>query len=107
MFECQLFLQTVKERYFSVVVFQKVSSYLLKKCSAVCKMPELLIAALQPVVTGLPCRAGAIMGEALNSGYGTIAVGEKGLSDAKYFTMERVSNKVIQMDGEMAVWVVA
>ena len=59
------------------------------------------------VVTGVPSRAGAIIGEVLKGDYGTIVVGRRGLSDVEEFTMGRVSNKVIHMAREMAVWVVA
>ena len=58
------------------------------------------------MVTGVPSRAGAIIEEALNGGYGTIVVGRRGLSDVEQFSMGRVSNKVIHMAHEIAVWVV-
>ena len=58
------------------------------------------------MVTGVPSRAGAIIEEALNGGYGTIVVGRRGLSDVEEFSMGRVSNKVIHMAHEIAVWVV-
>ncbi|MCJ7539405.1 MAG: universal stress protein [Desulfobacterales bacterium] len=58
------------------------------------------------VVTKAPSRANAIVVEALNGGCGTIVVGRRGLSNVKEFYMGRVSNKVIQMAREMAVWIV-
>lgn len=58
------------------------------------------------VVTKAPSRASAIVVEALNGGYGTIVVGRRGLSNVEEFYMGRVSNKIIQMAREMAVWIV-
>ncbi len=58
------------------------------------------------MATGVSSRAGAIIQEALNGGYGTIALGRRGLSDVDEFDMGRVSNKVIHMAHKMAVWVV-
>jgi nucleotide-binding universal stress UspA family protein len=58
------------------------------------------------IVGQVPSRASAIVVEALNGGHGTIVVGRRGLSDVKDFDMGRVSNKVIQMAREMAVWIV-
>ena len=58
------------------------------------------------IVSQVPSRASAIVVEALNGGYGTIVVGRRGFSDVPEFDMGRVSNKVIQMAREMAVWIV-
>ena len=58
------------------------------------------------MITGVPSRAGAIVVESLKEGYGTIVVGRRGLTNVEEFFMGRVSNKVIQMAREMAVWVV-
>jgi nucleotide-binding universal stress UspA family protein len=58
------------------------------------------------IVSQVPSRASAIVVEALNGGYGTIVVGRRGLSNVKEFDMGRVSNKIIQMAREMAVWIV-
>jgi nucleotide-binding universal stress UspA family protein len=52
-------------------------------------------------------RAGAIIQYALKGGYGTIVVGRRGLSEVEEFSMGRVSNKVIHMAKELAVWVVS
>ena len=57
-------------------------------------------------VTGIHSRAAAIITEALKGGYGTIVVGRRGLTNVDEFVMGRVSNKVIHMAREMAVWVV-
>jgi nucleotide-binding universal stress UspA family protein len=58
-------------------------------------------------VTGTHSRAAAIITEALKGGYGTIVVGRRGLTNVEEFIMGRVSNKVIHMAREMAVWVVS
>ena len=58
------------------------------------------------VVTGLASRAKAIIEEANKGGYGTIVVGRRGLSRVGEFFLGRVSNKVLQLAKEMAVWVV-
>jgi nucleotide-binding universal stress UspA family protein len=57
-------------------------------------------------VAKMPSRAKAIVEEARKGGYGTIAVGRRGLSRVEEFFMGRVSNKVMQLAKEMAVWVV-
>jgi nucleotide-binding universal stress UspA family protein len=59
------------------------------------------------LATGVLSRAGAIVEEALRGGYGTIVVGRRGLSYVEEFSMGRVSNKVVHMAREMAVWVVS
>jgi nucleotide-binding universal stress UspA family protein len=57
-------------------------------------------------VTGVASRAKAIVEEAKKGGYGTIVLGRRGLSRIEEFYMGRVSNKVMQLAKEMAVWVV-
>jgi nucleotide-binding universal stress UspA family protein len=57
-------------------------------------------------VTKMPSRAKAIVEEAKKDGYGTIVLGRRGLSRVEEFFMGRVSNKVMQLAKEMAVWVV-
>ena len=57
--------------------------------------------------TGVLSRAGAIIEKALKGGYGTVVVGRRGLSEVEEFSMGRVSNKVIHMAKELAVWVVS
>jgi nucleotide-binding universal stress UspA family protein len=58
------------------------------------------------IVSDVGSRAGAIIEEAKQRAYGTIVVGRRGLSRVEEFFMGRVSNKVVQMAKEMAVWVV-
>jgi nucleotide-binding universal stress UspA family protein len=57
-------------------------------------------------VTRVPSRAKAIYEEARHGGYGTIVVGRRGLSRVEDFFIGRVSNKVMQLAKDMAVWVV-
>lgn len=59
------------------------------------------------LITGVASRAGAIVEEAKRGDYGTIVVGRRGLSRVEDFFMGRVSNKVIQLAKETAVWVVS
>jgi len=59
------------------------------------------------LVTEVSSRAGAIIEEAKRGGYGTIVVGRRGLSKVEEFFMGRVSNKIVHMAKEMAVWVVS
>jgi nucleotide-binding universal stress UspA family protein len=59
------------------------------------------------MATGVLSRAGAIIQYALKGEYGTIVVGRRGLSEVEEFSMGRVSNKVIHMAKELAVWVVS
>lgn len=58
------------------------------------------------IVKGVSSRAGAVVEEANAGGYDTIIVGRRGLSKVKEFFIGRVSNKVIQMAREKAIWVV-
>ncbi len=58
------------------------------------------------LITGVSSRAGAIITEAKQGGYGTIAIGRRGMSKVEEFFMGRVSNKVIHLAKETAVWVV-
>ena len=57
-------------------------------------------------ITGAYSRAEAVIQEACRGGYGTIAVGRRGISRAHEFFMGRVSNKLIQVAREQAVWVI-
>jgi nucleotide-binding universal stress UspA family protein len=59
------------------------------------------------LASGVLSRAGAIVEEALRGGYGTIVVGRRGLSHVDEFSMGRVSNKIIHMAKELAVWVIS
>ena len=58
-------------------------------------------------ITRVNSRAGAIIEEANRHGYGTIVMGRKGLSEVEEFSMGRVSNKVVQLARNHAVWVVS
>ena len=58
------------------------------------------------VVTGTMSRAGGILEEATNGGYGTIVLGRRGLSRVREFLLGRVSNKVLQMAHRTTVWLV-
>jgi nucleotide-binding universal stress UspA family protein len=58
------------------------------------------------IITGAVSRAGSIVREAEKGGYGTIAVGRRGLSQVREFAFGRVSNKVVQLAREQVVWVV-
>ena len=58
------------------------------------------------IITGAHSRAGAILKEAKQGGYGTIVVGRRGLSQGRDFFIGRVSNKLIHMAKNQAVWVV-
>ena len=49
------------------------------------------------IITGEESRAGAIIQEARQGGYGTIVTGRRGLSEVKEFSMGRVSNKLIYL----------
>ncbi|UCF01869.1 MAG: universal stress protein [Deltaproteobacteria bacterium] len=49
----------------------------------------------------------AIVEEARDGGYGTIVVGRRSLSGVKQYFIGRVSNKVLKLAKEMAVWVVS
>jgi len=58
------------------------------------------------IISGVDSRSVAIIREATKGGYGTIVVDRRGLSKVKEFFMGRVSNKIIQLARNKAVWVV-
>lgn len=58
------------------------------------------------IITDAYSRAGAIVQEAEQGDYGTIVVARKGLSKVRDFFIGRVSNKIIQLARDKAVWVV-
>jgi len=58
------------------------------------------------IITGARSRAAAVAQEAREGGYGTIVVGRRGLSRVRDFLMGRVSNKLIHLAKNQAVWVV-
>jgi nucleotide-binding universal stress UspA family protein len=51
-------------------------------------------------------RAGDILKEAKDGGYGTIVMGRRGLSKVHEFLMGRVTNKVLHRAEGFAVWIV-
>jgi len=51
-------------------------------------------------------RAGTIVEQARRGGFDTVVVGRRGLSKVEEFFMGRVGNKVLQLAGDLAVWVV-
>jgi nucleotide-binding universal stress UspA family protein len=57
------------------------------------------------IVSGQRSRAEAILREADQGGFGTIAVGRKGLSDVKIFYTGRVCHKIVQSAQEQAIWI--
>lgn len=61
----------------------------------------------QKIIKGADKPAGTIMEEAQQGGYDTIVLGRRGLSRMQEFFMGRVSNKVIDLAKDRAVWVVS
>ena len=59
------------------------------------------------VISDVASRAGTVVEEARQGGYGTIVVGRRGLSRVEEFFIGRVGNKILQLAREMAVWVVS
>jgi nucleotide-binding universal stress UspA family protein len=59
------------------------------------------------VITGVRSRSDAIIKEASEGRYATIAVGRRGLSKVRDFFIGRVSMKVIQLARKHAVWVMS
>jgi nucleotide-binding universal stress UspA family protein len=60
----------------------------------------------EKIVTGEFSRAGAIVREATQGGFGAIVVGRRGISKVEEFFLGRVSNKVIHGGQNHTVWVV-
>lgn len=58
------------------------------------------------VVSGVATRSGSIIAQATSGGYGTVVLGRRGHTKVEDFYMGRVTNKVIQLGGKVAVWVV-
>ena len=56
---------------------------------------------------GVSSRAGAVMAEAKIGKFGTIVMGRRGLARVQTFIMGRVSNKVLQLAKDRAVWIVS
>lgn len=59
------------------------------------------------IISGKRSRAKALVEEARDGGYGTIVMGRRGLSAVQEFFMGRVTNKVLHMVDNMAVWIVS
>ncbi len=60
----------------------------------------------EKIVTNEFSRAGAIVREATEGGFGAIVVGRRGISKVEAFFLGRVSNKVIHSGRKHTVWVV-
>ena len=60
----------------------------------------------EKIVTGELSRAGAIIREATDNGFGAIVVGRRGISKVEEFFLGRVSTKVIHGGRNHTVWVV-
>ncbi len=58
------------------------------------------------IARGVSSRAGAVVEEAMEEDHQTIILGRRGLSRVKEFFIGRVSNKVIQLAKDRAIWVV-
>ena len=58
------------------------------------------------ILTDQDSRAGSIIAEAKNGGYGTIVIGRRGLSATQEYFIGRVSRKILHMAKKFAVWVV-
>jgi nucleotide-binding universal stress UspA family protein len=58
------------------------------------------------ILTEKSSRAGSIITEAKEGGFGTIVIGRRGLSSVEEFFIGRVSRKILHMAKKMAVWVV-
>lgn len=60
----------------------------------------------EKILTNKASRAGSIIAEAREGGYGTIVLGRRGLSATQEYFIGRVSRKVLHMAKKFAVWVV-
>jgi len=58
------------------------------------------------ILTEKSSRAGSIIMEAKEGGFGTIVIGRRGLSAVEEFFIGRVSRKILHMAKKMAVWVI-
>jgi nucleotide-binding universal stress UspA family protein len=59
------------------------------------------------IISGAKSRAIAIFNESIQNKHDTIVIGRRGLSRVQSFVMGRVSNKVIQIAKNKAVWVIS
>ncbi|MBA3037834.1 MAG: universal stress protein [Desulfobacterium sp.] len=60
----------------------------------------------EKILTDKASRAGSIIAEAREGGYGTIILGRRGLSATQEYFIGRVSRKILHMAKKFAVWVV-
>jgi nucleotide-binding universal stress UspA family protein len=60
----------------------------------------------EKILTDKSSRAGSIIAEAKEGGYGTIVLGRRGLSATQEYFIGRVSRKILHMAKKYAVWVV-
>lgn len=60
----------------------------------------------EKILTDRASRAGSIIAEAREGGYGTIVLGRRGLSATQEYFIGRVSRKILHMAKKFAVWVV-
>ena len=58
------------------------------------------------IITSVRSRAAAIVQEAKQSGYGTIVVGRRGITEVAEFSMGRVTNKLTQLAKTQALCIV-
>lgn len=58
------------------------------------------------VLTDQISRAGAVIDEARENGFGTIVVGRRGLSFVEEFFLGRVGKKIFQMGDDRTIWIV-
>ena len=58
------------------------------------------------IIRDVSSRASAIVQEAIDGNFNTIAIGRKGKSRVPEFTIGRVSNKVLQIGHEFNVWII-
>ncbi|MGB5157576.1 universal stress protein [Desulfobacterium sp. N47] len=60
----------------------------------------------EKILTDRASRAGSVIAEAREGGYGTIVLGRRGLSATQEYFIGRVSRKILHMAKKIAVWVV-
>ena len=57
-------------------------------------------------IRGAVSRAGALIEEARQDGYGTIVIGRRGVSEVEDFYMGRIGSKLTQTARDMALWII-
>ena len=58
------------------------------------------------VIVDTDTRSRCLVNEALDHNYGTIVVGRRGTSMVREFFLGRVGQKVLNMAGRQAVWII-